>query len=76
MSFGIRQRAIGESAKTQEVSNFKNTIGSLKRLVGRTLNDPEVQEVESKFVNAKLIDVNGSVGVQVRAYIKRKKTSR
>jgi len=27
---------IGESAKTQETSNFKNTVGSLKRLIGRT----------------------------------------
>src|SRR5258706_109250 len=33
VSFGPKQRAIGEFAKTQEVSNFKNTIGSLKRLI-------------------------------------------
>lgn len=28
---------IGESAKTQETSNFRNTVGSLKRLIGRTM---------------------------------------
>lgn len=28
---------IGEAAKTQETSNFRNTVGSLKRLIGRTL---------------------------------------
>lgn len=28
---------IGETAKTQETSNFRNTVGSLKRLIGRTI---------------------------------------
>jgi heat shock protein 4 len=66
VAFGPKQRSIGESAKTQETSNFRNTIGSLKRLIGRTLVDPEVQEIEKKFINATLVDVNGSVGVEVR----------
>jgi len=65
IGFGPKQRAIGEAAKTQETSNFKNTIGSLKRLIGRTLNDPQVQDVEKKFINAKLVDLNGSVGTEV-----------
>ncbi|KAJ7864962.1 heat shock protein 70 family [Mycena olivaceomarginata] len=65
VAFGPKQRSIGESAKTQETSNFRNTIGSLKRLIGRTLVDPEVQEIEKKFINATLVDVNGSVGVEV-----------
>ena len=67
VAFGPKQRSIGESAKTQETSNFKNTIGSLKRLIGRTLIDPDVSEVEKKFINAKLVDVGGGVGVEVRA---------
>lgn len=65
VAFGPKQRAIGESAKTQETSNFRNTVGSLKRLIGRTLTDPEVQDVEKKFLNATLVDVGGSVGVEV-----------
>ncbi|KAJ7586402.1 heat shock protein 70 family [Mycena floridula] len=65
VAFGPKQRSIGESAKTQETSNFRNTVGGLKRLLGRSLNDPEVQEVEKKFLNAKLVDVMGGVGVQV-----------
>ncbi|KAJ7363774.1 heat shock protein 70 family [Mycena albidolilacea] len=65
VAFGPKQRSIGESAKTQETSNFRNTIGSLKRLIGRTLVDPEVQEIEKKFINATLVDVQGSVGVEV-----------
>lgn len=65
ISFGPKQRAIGEPAKTQEVSNFKNTIGSLKRLLGRSASDPEITEHEKKFINATLVDVNGTVGVKV-----------
>ncbi|KAF5373364.1 hypothetical protein D9757_009742 [Collybiopsis confluens] len=65
VAFGPKQRAIGEAAKTQETSNFKNTIGSLKRLAGRTLNDTDVQNVEKKFINAALVDVHGTVGVEV-----------
>ncbi|KAL1405990.1 adenyl-nucleotide exchange factor sse1 [Vanrija albida] len=65
VSFTPRQRLIGEAAKTAETSNFKNTVGSLKRLIGRSLNDPEIAEYEKKFINAELVDVNGQVGASV-----------
>ncbi|KAH9859172.1 heat shock protein [Lenzites betulinus] len=65
VSFGPRQRAIGEPAKTLETSNFRNTVGSLKRLLGRTISDPEIQEVEAKYTHVKLVDANGTVGAQV-----------
>lgn len=65
VAFGPKQRTIGEAAKNQETSNFKNTIGALKRLIGRTFNDPQVQSREQKFLNAKLVDVNGTVGTEV-----------
>lgn len=65
VSFGPKQRAIGEAAKTLETSNYKNTIGSLKRLVGRSLSDPDVSETEKQFINAQLVDIDGSVGVKV-----------
>ena len=68
VAFGPKQRAIGEAAKTQETSNFKNTIGSLKRLIARTTNDRQVQEIEKKFLNAKLVDVQGSVGAEASAW--------
>lgn len=64
VAFGPKQRAIGEPAKTQETSNFKNTVGCLKRLIGRTVNDPEL-DVERRFLNATLVDVNGTVGAEV-----------
>jgi heat shock protein 4 len=65
VAFGPRNRSIGESAKTQETSNFRNTVGSLKRLIGRSANDPDVTDIESKFLNAELVDAQGTVGVKV-----------
>lgn len=62
VGFGPRNRTTGESAKSQETSNFRNTVGSLKRLIGRTV--AEVSE-EREYVTADLIDVNGTVGVKV-----------
>ncbi|KXT14399.1 hypothetical protein AC579_8360 [Pseudocercospora musae] len=64
VGFGPRARYLGESAKTQEVSNLKNTVGSLSRLAGRSLNDPDVQ-IEQEFVSAPLVEVNGQVGAEV-----------
>ena len=65
ISFGQKQRAIGEAAKTLEVSNFKNTAGSLKRMIGRSLSDSDVQNVEKRYINCTLVDVSGAVGVEV-----------
>lgn len=65
VSFGIKQRQLGESAKTQEISNLKNTVGSLKRIIGRRLDDPEIQGIEKRFISADLVDVDGEVGVKV-----------
>lgn len=54
VSLGDKQRFLGESAKNQEVSNFKNTVCSLKRLAGRKFTDPEIELHEKTFVNARL----------------------
>ncbi|KAK4631674.1 Heat shock protein hsp88 [Fulvia fulva] len=64
VGFGPKARYLGESAKTQEVSNLKNTVGSLTRLAGRSLQDPDVQ-IEQEFVSAPLCEVNGQVGAEV-----------
>ncbi|THG97849.1 hypothetical protein EW026_g4227 [Hermanssonia centrifuga] len=73
VSFGHKQRSIGESAKTLETSNFRNTFGSLKRFIGRTISDPEIEEVEKKFTHVKLVDVGGAVGAEV-TYLGEKRT--
>ena len=64
MGFGPKSRYLGETAKTQEISNLKNTVGSLKRLAGRHINDPDVQ-IEKEFVSAKLVEMGTSVGAEV-----------
>lgn len=64
VGFGPKSRYIGEPAKTQEISNLKNTVGCLKRLAGRTLDDPDVA-IEQQFISATLVDVNGEVGAEV-----------
>ncbi|KAM7190610.1 putative heat shock protein Hsp88 [Rhypophila sp. PSN 637] len=74
VGFGPKSRYLGEAAKTQEISNLKNTVGSLKRLVGRTLNDPDVQ-IEQEFVSAPLVDVDGQVGAEVTYLGKKEKFS-
>ncbi|RKO96376.1 heat shock protein 70, partial [Caulochytrium protostelioides] len=67
VSFGDRQRWLGESAKTQEVSNFKNTVSTFKRLLGRPASDPELQTIEKKFINARLSEgQDGEAAVTVR----------
>lgn len=43
---------------------MKNTVGSLKRLAGRSLADPDVQ-LEQDYVSAQLVDINGQVGAEV-----------
>ena len=37
------ERLVGQIARRQQITNPKNTIFSVKRLIGRRLSDPEVQ---------------------------------
>lgn len=64
VGFGPKCRYLGEAAKTQEISNLKNTVGSLKRLAGRSLQDPDVQ-IEQQYISAALVEINGQVGAEV-----------
>lgn len=63
-SFGPKNRFLGESAKTQEISNFRNTVGCIKRIIGRSL--AEVTETESKFINCQLTEKDGQAAVCVQ----------
>ena len=72
VGFGPKSRYLGEPAKTQEISNLKNTVSSLKRLAGRSLHDPDVQ-IEKDYVSANLVDINGQVGAEVN-YLGKKET--
>ncbi|KAJ5091688.1 Hsp70 chaperone Hsp88 [Penicillium alfredii] len=72
VGFSARSRQIGEGAKTQETSNLKNTVGSLKRLIGRSFSDPDVQ-LEQEYNSAAICDVNGQAGVEVSYLGKKEK---
>lgn len=74
VGFGPKSRYLGESAKTQEISNLKNTVGSIKRLAGRAASDPDAQ-LEQQYITAPLVDVNGQVGVEVSYLGKKEKFS-
>lgn len=63
VAFGPKNRNLGESAKTNEISNFRNTVACIKRIFGRTLE--EVQATEAKFINAELCDKDGEAAVRV-----------
>lgn len=65
VGFGPKSRYLGEPAKSQEISNLKNTVGCLKRIAGRHIDDPEIK-IEQQYITAPLVDVNGEVGVQVK----------
>ncbi|KAM0797313.1 putative heat shock protein Hsp88 [Usnea florida] len=64
VGFGPKSRYLGETAKTQEISNLKNTVSSLKRLAGRHLQDPDVQ-LEREFVSSQLVQIGNEVGAEV-----------
>lgn len=74
VGFGPKSRYLGETAKTQEVTNLKNTVNSIKRLIGRSYNDPDIA-VEQQYITSQLCDVNGQVGVEVNYLGKKEKFS-
>jgi heat shock protein 4 len=74
VGFGPKSRYLGEAAKTQEISNLKNTVGSLKRLAGRKLSDPDIQ-IEQQYISAPLVDCDGLVGAEVNYLGKKERFS-
>lgn len=74
VGFGPTNRYLGEAAKTQEISNLKNTVSSLKRLVGRSFKEADIQ-IEQQYISCPLVDVNGEVGAEVSYQGKKEKFS-
>ncbi len=58
------ERLVGMSAKRQAVTNPENTIFSIKRLIGRSFEDAEVQR-DLKVMPYKIIKANGGVKVKM-----------
>lgn len=66
VGFGQKNRFLGEAGKNKQISNIKNTVESLKRIIGLDYNDPDFEK-EAKYFQAKLVKLeNGKIGAQVR----------
>ncbi|MBU1151449.1 molecular chaperone DnaK [Patescibacteria group bacterium] len=59
------QNIVGVPAKRQQVVNPKNTIFSVKRLMGRKFSDPEVQELKKDYPYAIVEGQNGLACIEV-----------
>lgn len=57
------ERLIGDAAKNQLTSNPENTVFDAKRLIGRTWNDPSVQQ-DIKYLPFKVCLMSGGEGVE------------
>jgi len=60
------ERLVGMAAKRQAVTNPVNTLYAVKRLIGRTFNDPLVKEIQ-KLVPYKLVKADSSDDCWVEA---------
>ena len=58
-------RLVGHIAKRQAVSNPRNTVSAVKRLMGRKFNDPEVQRATKGYPYAIVGAGNGDAAVNV-----------
>ncbi|XP_072524352.1 heat shock 70 kDa protein 4b [Salminus brasiliensis] len=65
VSFGPRNRSIGAAAKSQVVTNCKNTVQGFKRFHGRAFTDPFVQGVKSGLVYELSQMPTGTTGIKV-----------
>lgn len=65
VSFGPRNRAIGAAAKSQVVTNCKNTVQGFKRFHGRAFTDPYVQSAKSSLVYDLAQMPTGTTGIKV-----------
>jgi molecular chaperone DnaK len=60
------QRLIGMAAKRQAVTNPINTMTGVKRLIGRSFDDPKVKDIQ-KLVPYKVVKADGSDDAWVEA---------
>ncbi|XP_027886272.1 heat shock 70 kDa protein 4a [Xiphophorus couchianus] len=65
ISFGPRNRSIGAAAKSQVVTNCKNTVQGFKRFHGRAFSDPVVQAAKSNLVYDLAQMPSGVTGIKV-----------
>ena len=59
------ERYVGQVAKSQAVTNPENTLFSVKRLMGRSFKDPEIQSAMAKLPYKVVAGPNGDAMVQL-----------
>ncbi|XP_075729995.1 major heat shock 70 kDa protein Ab-like [Rhipicephalus microplus] len=64
VAFTETERLIGDPAKAQVALNPENTVFGSKRLIGRTFNDPKLQD-DLKHLPFKVINVNNVPKIKV-----------
>lgn len=65
IAFSSKNRILGVAAKNQQVTNMRNTVFGLKRLLGRKYRDPQVQKELQLLPFAVVETATGSVGIKV-----------
>ncbi|XP_007668484.2 heat shock 70 kDa protein 4 [Ornithorhynchus anatinus] len=65
VSFGPKNRSIGAAAKSQVISNAKNTVQGFKRFHGRAFSDPFVQAEKPNLAYEVVQLPTGSAGIKV-----------
>ena len=63
------QNILGIPAKRQQVVNPKNTVFSIKRLVGRRYDDPDIQKVKDSYPYEIVEGKNGLACVEVEGKV-------
>ena len=69
MSLSSTQRYMGASAKNQQIANLKNTVWNWKKMIGRSYNDPLVQQEKATLPYEVIQMDNGMAGIKVRGHL-------
>jgi molecular chaperone DnaK len=60
------ERLVGQIAKRQSITNPENTVFSIKRLMGRRYNSPEVDHAKNRLPYKMIAASNGDAHVEIR----------
>ncbi len=63
------QNIVGIAAKRQQIVNPKNTVFSVKRLMGRKFSDPEVQQLKKEYPYSIVAGQNGLACIDVEGKV-------
>uniref|UniRef100_A0A673C5J3 Heat shock protein 4 like n=1 Tax=Sphaeramia orbicularis TaxID=375764 RepID=A0A673C5J3_9TELE len=68
VSLASKNRMIGNAAKSQVITNFKNTVHGFKKFHGRAFDDPFVQTEKPKLPYSLHKLANGNTGIKVPSF--------